>query len=50
MSSLPISTEVSWLLGSTGGTTPMPTRARLENSTVQIGNSSYLPPNSSFSR
>ena len=30
MSSLPISTEVSWLFGSTGGTTPMPTRLRFE--------------------
>ena len=43
MSSLPISTEVSWLFGSTGGTTPMPTRERLENSAVPTGNSSYLP-------
>ena len=43
ISSLPISTEVSWLFGSTGGTTPMPTRERLENSAVQTGNSSYLP-------
>ena len=33
MSSQPISTEVSWLFGSTGGTTPMPRRPRLEKLT-----------------
>ena len=34
MSSLPISTDVSWLFGSTGGTTPMPLRLRFENERV----------------
>ena len=40
MSSLPISTEVSWLFGSTGGTTPMPMRLRLEKKRVLTGTSS----------
>ena len=40
MSSLPISTEVSWLFGSTGGTTPMPTRLRFEKKRVMTGTSS----------
>ena len=43
MSSEPIRTEVSWLLGSTGGTTPMPRRARLLNAMVLTGKFSYLP-------
>jgi hypothetical protein len=40
MSSEPIRTEVSWLLGSTGGTTPIPRRPRLEKLTVRTGTSS----------
>ena len=41
MSSDPIRTDVSWLFGSTGGTTPIPRRALLENSIVTTGKFSY---------
>ena len=36
----PISTDVSWLFGSTGGTTPSPTRFRFEKRRVITGTSS----------
>jgi len=43
MSSEPIRTDVSWLFGSTGGTTPMPRRARIEKDMVLTGIRSYSP-------
>ena len=42
----PVKIDVSWLLGSTGGTTPIPFLERIEKFFVETGNFSYSPPNS----
>ena len=45
----PVKIEVSWLFGSTGGTTPIPFLDLIENPFVSTGNFSYSPFNSFIS-